>query len=48
MDETIGTYDDYLVDENDIEDFEEYVQYYGLEYDAELDDSDDEIHELYF
>ena len=39
-------------DENDIEDFEEYLQYYGFNEsvgeDDEDEDTDNEIKELYF
>ena len=43
------------MDENDIEDFDDYLHYYGIEKDndgedviKELDDDDEEINELYF
>lgn len=36
-------------DENDIEDFDEYLNYYGFDNDNIIDDdSDDEVRELYF
>ena len=46
--------DDIINDENDIEDFEDYINYYGLDEDYEDekisddDDIDTDIKELYF
>jgi len=45
-----------VYDENDIEDFDDYLAYYGFDFDENVDGSDDmflddddaEINELYF
>jgi hypothetical protein len=49
----MGDFESQSYDENDIEDFEDYLYYYGVEHDSDDDDKDgdvddDEIKELYF
>jgi len=45
----MNSLDDAHIDENDLEDFEQFTQYYGLDQETDLtDEEEDEPKELFF